>query len=54
MQALALLLEPCPRRSFCIKLHAEPASLSSVIEKFYGSLSDEQKKRFNRLPPRQA
>jgi hypothetical protein len=25
-----------------------------VLEKFYGSLSEEQKERFNRLPPREA
>jgi LTXXQ motif family protein len=29
-------------------------TVEPVLEKFYGSLSDEQKKRFNRLPPRQA
>jgi hypothetical protein len=29
-------------------------AVEPVLEKFYGSLSDEQKERFNRLPPRQA
>jgi hypothetical protein len=29
-------------------------TVEPVLEKFYGSLSDEQKERFNRLPPRQA
>ena len=29
-------------------------TVEPVLEKFYGSLSDEQKERFNRLPARQA
>jgi hypothetical protein len=29
-------------------------TVEPVLQKFYGSLSDEQKERFNRLPPRQA
>jgi hypothetical protein len=29
-------------------------TVEPVFEKFYGSLSDEQKERFNRLPPREA
>jgi hypothetical protein len=29
-------------------------TVEPALQKFYGSLSDEQKERFNRLPPRQA
>jgi hypothetical protein len=29
-------------------------TVEPALEKFYGSLSDEQNERFNRLPPRQA
>jgi ABC-type transporter MlaC component len=66
-QAVDLLKSNCPTYQALtpvVRLEAMEQRLAAmfqavqtvepVLEKFYGSLSDEQKERFNRLPPRQA
>jgi hypothetical protein len=66
-QAVDLLKSNCPTYralTSVVRLEAMEQRLAAMLlavrtvqpalEKFYGSLSDEQKERFNRLPPRQS
>ena len=66
-QAVDLLKSNCPTYQALtpvVRLEAMEQRLAAmfqavqtvepVLEKFYGSLSEEQKERFNRLPPREA